>query len=472
MVSLLLLLHSAAILAGSPSAASPAASAAASGGRIAFSFEPAAPVKGRDAEVVVRLEVRDAAGKPLPLAAPPRVVVSTGTLGPLRAGDGPGRFEGRWTPSSAPQPEVLGLVAVAPGCERCATALASGGARLPISAAIELPGRSDPGVATTVEIAGHAWGPVKADAEGRFLLPAVVPPGARYGQATSRNRLGNEKRKRLDLHLDDRPGLLCALWPERLTADGKAEAGLTCIAWTASGRSLDSALLRATAVRGAVESAGPAGDGWSARYRAPAGGTAPDRITVALSPSGAASTTLTLPLAPGPPASIEWAVEGEPLVPGGEVPVRARALDAYGTFLGDATADDGSIEGGRLRVRPTYGDGRQRLTLRYTPPPAQPPDDAALAPPGSISRDVEVALRPPGTFDVVATLEGKWLRWRVLGPDGAAVRERKVSVAADGVELGPVEPDGDGGRCALRGGKGTVSVTDDASGATALLEVR
>jgi hypothetical protein len=35
-----------------------------------------------------------------------------------------------------------------------------------------------------------------------------------------------------------------------------------------------------------------------------------------------------------------------------------------------------------------------------------------------------------------------------------------------------VEPEERGGRCAIRGGAGTVAVTDDESGATALVEVR
>jgi hypothetical protein len=47
-----------------------------------------------------------------------------------------------------------------------------------------------------------------------------------------------------------------------------------------------------------------------------------------------------------------------------------------------------------------------------------------------------------------------------------------VTIAPDGVEVGPIEPAGDGGRCALRGGRGTVTVTDEESGAAALVEVR
>lgn len=480
------LLSVAVLAVAAPDATAPRATP----GTIAFAFDPAAPVKGRDAAVTVRLDVRDAAGNALaPPAGPPRVAVSSGVLGPLRAGDAPGRWEARWEPSRAPQPEVAAFLALAPRCPRCPEPLAAGGARLPISAAVELPGRSEPGVSVTVEIAGRSWGPVTADADGRFLLPAVVPPGARWGLATSRSSLGNEKRTKLDLQLDDRPGLLCAAWPGKLPADGATEGGLACLGWTAEGRAIDAGSLRATADRGSVVAAsgvgpapgpprreadppGPEEEGrtvWLARYRPPAGGVAPDRIAVTGGPSRApASASLTVELVPGPPASIEWKVEGEPALPGSSVPVRARVLDAFGSVVGEATAVDGSIVDGRLRIRPDYGDGRQRVTLRFTPSPGE---DGAPAP-AALSREVEVALRPPGTLDVTAWLEGGWLRWRVVGPDGAPLRGRRVSIDADGVELGPLEPDGEGGRCAVRRGRGTISVTDVPSGVSALLEVR
>ncbi|MGB8931046.1 MAG: hypothetical protein WCC48_07345, partial [Anaeromyxobacteraceae bacterium] len=198
-------------------------------GRILMTADPAAPVKGRDREVRLRFEARAAAGEPLALAAEPHVVVSTGTLGPLVAGATPGSYEATWRPADSPQPEVLGIVALAPRCPLCATPLAVGVAHLPVAAAIDLPGRSEPGVETRVEIAGRSWGPVRADAEGRFRVPAIVPPGARWGLATSLNALGNERRTKLDLHLSDSPGFHCALWPERVPADGRTEAGLFCV---------------------------------------------------------------------------------------------------------------------------------------------------------------------------------------------------------------------------------------------------
>jgi hypothetical protein len=46
-----------------------------------------------------------------------------------------------------------------------------------------------------------------------------------------------------------------------------------------------------------------------------------------------------------------------------------------------------------------------------------------------------------------------------------------VRLRARGVELGPPERDGEGGRAALRGGRGAVAVVDEASGVAAVVEV-
>jgi hypothetical protein len=73
---------------------------------------------------------------------------------------------------------------------------------------------------------------------------------------------------------------------------------------------------------------------------------------------------------------------------------------------------------------------------------------------------------------VSAVVDGSWVRWTVRGPAGPVLADRRVEVVGDGVELGAPERDGDGGRCAIRAGKGTVAVTDVDSGTTALVEVR
>jgi len=96
----------------------------------------------------------------------------------------------------------------------------------------------------------------------------------------------------------------------------------------------------------------------------------------------------------------------------------------------------------------------------------------APIPPLSVSRDVRLSLRPPGTVDVDAIARDGWIRWKIRAPDGAALGRRAVSAVSETVRLGPVEPNGEEGRCQVLGGQGVVAITDSESGATAILEVR
>jgi hypothetical protein len=510
-------------------------------GRILVTIDPVHPVKGKDRAVRIRLEVRGEGGVALALEAPPRVVVSTGRIGPFAASGDAGRFEGVWEPSDSAEPEVLGIVALAPRCPLCASPLAAGADRFPVSAAIDLPGRSDPGVETRVEIAGRSFGPVRADGNGRFVVPVVVPPGTRWATATSQSEIGNERKTKLDLQLPESPALFCALWPERVPADGRTEAGVRCVAWSASGAPQDPASLRAAAGAGTIrELVGVEGDGWQARYRPPARGAGADRITIQQAASPSVKFELGVGLAAGAPAAIDWRIEVEPALPGSRVPAAAHVRDERGDAIGEAVSSDGSLVGGLLRIRNELGDGRQRVPLAYSLPPGGSPaalhlrregaqwvaaardadarpvagvelrfgggamavTDArgearvrggsevesvtgpgglraaawAAAPsaalPTSVAREVRVALRPPGSIDVDVSVLGGWIRWTIRGGDGTKLAGRAVEVSAQGAELGPIERDGDGGRCRILKGTGTVAVTDAASGASALLEVR
>jgi hypothetical protein len=516
------------------------AAVAAPPGRILVTADPAAPVKGQDRQVHLRFDVVDPRGEPLALASPPVVSASVGRMGVLEPGGPPGRYVATWEPSGSPQPEVLGIVAIAPRCPLCASPLALGVARLPVAAAINLPGRSDPGVATRVEVAGRTWGPVRSDADGRFSIPVVVPPGSRWASASSMSAAGNERRSKIDLQLSESPGLHCAAWPQRVAGDGRTEVGLHCVAWTAAGGALDPAPLKGTAERGKVRWQRSDGVAWSARYVPAVAATGSDAIVVALGPTPAPRADLRIGLETGAPASIAWEVDGEPAVPGARLRASARALDALGAELGEAVSVDGAFSGGVLQARPAFGDGQQRLTLRYVLPAGGPAATLSLhraggewiavardvaarpvagvdvrcgdgaggttdvrgevrcasrgevqtatapgglraagwaaaplpVPPVAVEREVTLSLRPAGGVDVAAELQGRWIRWRILSPDGEPLAGREVSVASGSVELGPIEAADRGGRCAVRSGSGTVAITDEESGATALVEVR
>lgn len=515
-------------------------------GRILLRADPARPVKGRDAAVSLSAEVLDAGGRPDPAALAPVFACSAGVVEGV-APAGPGRFTASFRPSPAHHPDVAIIIAISPRCPLCATPRAVGGVAIPVSARTRVPGHTEPRVKVTVEVAGRAFGPVEADAEGRFLVPVEVPPGERQGRGISLDSLGNERVEELDLKLPPVRQLGCAAWPRVLPADGRSRAGIWCLATDARGRPAPGPGLAVGARLGRATAPGPAGDGFlhRARYIAPrGGGGSADRLTISSAAAGPASTLeLPVALATGPPASMGWQLEREPVVPGTSVPARTWARDEWGDALaapsGPPGATEGFVAGGLFRARATAGDWVQRAELRIELAPST--NAAALwlaregrewvatardvdgrpaagvplrfgsgevattgargtariaargdaqtvsapggaraaawtghrvrAPPAELSLVAEVPLGPPAPVDVLATVRGGELHWRVVGADGRPLAGRKVWLEADGPRLGPAEPHGEGGRCRVQG-RGTVAVVDAASGVAAVVEVR
>ncbi|HYQ81443.1 MAG TPA: hypothetical protein VEP68_08075, partial [Anaeromyxobacteraceae bacterium] len=159
---------------------------------IAIHAEPPRPLKGRDAEVSLTIEVRDPAGRPDAQATPPVLACTAGSVeAPVPAG--PGRFTARYRPSPVRRPEVAIVIAISPRCPLCPTPRAVGAIALSISAQTEVPGRTDPRVRVTVEVAGRVFGPVEADEQGRFAVAVEVPPGEPLASGVSVDRLGNRR---------------------------------------------------------------------------------------------------------------------------------------------------------------------------------------------------------------------------------------------------------------------------------------
>jgi hypothetical protein len=197
------------------------------------------------------------------------------------------------------------------------------------------------------------------------------------------------------------------------------------------------------------------------------GFVAPDRFVAAASGS-AQQAPLSFVLPPGEevatlslrPAARGWlaearTVDGRPAV-GAEVRFGSGAL-ARTDARGEARSEAGTP--GETAVA---ASGARAAGWAGVVPPAAPIE---------ISRSVEVALRPPSPVDVVASLDGKVVRWRVEGEDGNPLPARKVLLRSADVQLGAPERDGEGGRAAVLGGHGLVAVQDAETGVVAVLEV-
>jgi hypothetical protein len=359
--------------AGSATAVAPVEPPA---GRIVVRARPERPVKGRDAEVALDLAVLGPRGEPDPGAAPPILTSSAGAVRDLRP-VGPGRFTARLEMPAARHPELAVILALSPRCPLCPTPWAVGTAVLPLTGAAVVPGRTDPNVKVTVEIAGRTFGPVVADGAGHFDVPVEVPPGERYGSGVSEDRLGNRRTEVLDLRLPPIVRIACAAWPPALPADGRAGAGVWCVASDARGRPAPGARLELSAQAGRVTRLEPLGEGlFRARYTAPRGrGGGRDRLVAAYPDGGSASRVeVVLSLAPGPPAELGYALDREPVPVGQAIGARTWARDDRGDPLPAPAGPPGSREGfvapDRFVARAEPGNWVQRAPLRLELPAA------------------------------------------------------------------------------------------------------
>lgn len=340
---------------------------------IQISIRPLAPVKGRDEEVTLDIVVA-AAPAAEPDARAPLLISSSGRVREVTP-VGAGRFRAVFEPAPTRHPEVAILVAVAPRCPLCATPRAVGHAIVPLAAAIELPGTSEPGVQTTVSVGGRTFGPVVADQAGRFSIPVVVPPGARFGAAVSVDRTGNTRKTELDLHLPPVDRLACAGWPRAIPADGRSAAGIWCVASSASGAPAPDARIVVSASRGAVGPLAPfRGALQRARYVAPSGGGGERVLVSAAYPGGGAASKheISIDLATGAPADLTATLAREPVPLGGMVDAELVVRDARGDRIGVPSGPAGAAEGfvapGRFLARTEPGDFTQEAVLRFALP--------------------------------------------------------------------------------------------------------
>ncbi len=514
-------------------------------GRVEIEATTERMVKGRDRGADLRIAVLDAAGRPDPAAAEPVIACSAGTVGHLEAA-GPGRFTARYELPTSRHPEVAVLTAVSPRCPLCATPRAVGTAVLPLAAAIELPGYTEPHVRVTVTVGDRTFGPVAADEAGDFKIPVVVPPGVRFGEGVSVDKLGNRQSQVIDLRLPPVNQIACAAWPRALPADGRATAQIWCVATDVTGQPAPQARLELAAALGRAGRFEPVSGGlFRSLYVAPrGGGGGRDRLVASFPSAGPASRQeVALELATGAPADLGYALEREPVPLGASVPVQSWARDDRGDELpapaGPPGAQVGFVAPDRFVARSDPGEWTQLAELRAELPPAgkaallwlrqeggewvasargvdmRPAAGIALrfgsgaaavtdvrgearapargasetveaagglraagwagfgppVPPFTLSRTFSIALVPEAAADVRATVKNGFLRWRVQDRSGRVLSGRRVQLESDGVRLGSVEPDGDGGRCKVAG-KGTVAVIDSETGVAAVLEVR
>lgn len=189
---------------------------------VTLTLEPASPVKGRD--TVATLEI-DLGGVEQP--APPVLRANVGTFENVER-VGKSRFRARYVLPTTRFPEVAIIVAFAPWPHPQSVEGAFGVLRVPISSAVEVPGRAEAGAEVRLTVGDVTFGPVTAQPGGTFKLPVVIPPGYSMAKTSTVDRVGNKRTSPLDLMLPPTDQLACVVTPTRLPADGVSRARVLC----------------------------------------------------------------------------------------------------------------------------------------------------------------------------------------------------------------------------------------------------
>ncbi|MGI5862101.1 MAG: hypothetical protein ACOX6T_08580 [Myxococcales bacterium] len=301
--------------------------------RVSVRARPPRPVKGRD--VAAELEITVLRGDGQPDADAPRPVVRTNVgeiaeLEPL----GDGRFSARYLLPKTRFPEVAIVVAFAPWPHAASSDGARGVATIPLASSVSLPGTTEPRVSIEVEIAGEQFGPVDADAKGRFEIPVVVPPGHRMATSIATDRAGNRRQKRVDLQLPPTDRIACVANPTVLPADGASRARILCAATDPFGTAVKNARLTGAASAGRLDGPRSLPDGvfeWElvAPGEAAAGGLVELHFGF---PAGGAQSKehISIELVAPPVAAAELEVLPDPVFLGAKGTVRLIAKDARG----------------------------------------------------------------------------------------------------------------------------------------------
>ncbi len=195
--------------------------------RVSLRLEPAAPVKNRDTSAELTIELRNAEGLADAESAPPVLRANVGTIEQLTR-TGAGVYKARYVLPSTRFPEVAVVVAFSAWPHPQSVHGAFGALRVPLAAAVDLPGKTEANADLSLVIAGKTFGPVHTGADGRFKLPVIVPPGYGTGMGTAIDRLGNRRTNPIDLALPPTDQLACVVNPTQLPADGQSRARVLC----------------------------------------------------------------------------------------------------------------------------------------------------------------------------------------------------------------------------------------------------
>ncbi len=437
---------------------------------VTLSLSPEAPVKGRDPVATLEIAI---GGVDQP--APPVLRANVGTFENVER-SGPGRFRARYLLPTTRFPEVAIIVAFAPWPHPQSVEGAFGVLRVPISSALEVPGRAEPGAEVRLTLGNATFGPVRAQPDGSFRLPVVIAPGIGMAKTITVDRVGNKRTSPLDLMLPPTDQLACVVTPTRLPADGAAKARVLCASSDRFGAPTKGARIQWKGGHGTWSQPRELGDGvqewtWTAPREL---GNGVERMTATWKQGKVdSSEEIVIGLSQGPVRSLSVKPEDSVAHAGGVWRAVALTRDQLGRPLaGVAVQGPGSDraitdEKGEAPLRwelaPEERLGERSLLVRATGPTGKEPaklqawrsdggvtvgvtDLAGLPVPGQKLRagPLELLTSAEGTVDFPAEGEAVHSEWPglklSLGADGGVSAQPPGVVAQVPVKIGPQLP--------------------------------
>jgi len=192
-------------------------------GRVEVRARPDSLLAGEGQQSRLKISVFDSEDNSLS-GVPLEITTNVGQVNPPEE-TGDGKYEAVFLPPDDPFPQVASIMVANPRSARL-DRVAVGRAVIPITARIELPGKTARGTSMEMTVAGRKFGPVRADEKGEFKIPILVPPGYGRGKATSIDRVGNRKSRWVDLFLPETNQLSLWAYPRELRANGNSRARL------------------------------------------------------------------------------------------------------------------------------------------------------------------------------------------------------------------------------------------------------
>ncbi len=317
-------------------------------GRIEVETEPEHLLAGQGQKAFMHIRAFDPKGRPL-ADLPLELTVNVGRIESF-SDMSEGRYRAVYEPPGDPYPQVAIIMVANPlGARLDRVAVAR--VVIPITARVELPGKTAPGTRVQMRVAGRSFGPVRADGEGRFSLPILVPPGYSEGRATSIDRAGNRKTRTIDLYLPQTNQLGLWAYPRKLPADGRSRSRLLVTTITPFGTPRDLGGVSIHSRKGRIGALRHLATGlYEAYYTAPESvGSGSDRIEVAFPGGGSKSrAAVDVKLLPGPAARVELrAPELLPADGKSAGALEVRVSDARGNPVGRGrvtlTSDQGEV---------------------------------------------------------------------------------------------------------------------------------